>query len=85
MKKYNPCLQAVIFEVVDNQMTAGEPPETKETFERLREGGFSEKDAKKLIGQAICVEIYCIGKNKEEFNKERYKQNLRNLPREPEE
>jgi len=85
MEKYNPYLQAAIFEVVDNQMAAGEPPETKETFERLLGEGFSEKEAKQLIGQAVCVEIYCIGKNKEEFNRERYRRNLRNLPGEPEE
>jgi len=85
MKKYNPRLQAAIFDVVDNQMAAGEPPETKETFERLLGEGFSKKDVKKLIGQAVCVAIYCIGKNKEEFNIERYRRNLRNLPKEPEE
>jgi len=85
MKKYNPYLQAAIFEVVDNQIAADEPPETKETFERLLGEGFSKEDAKKLIGQAICVEIYCIGKHKEMFNKNRYTRSLRNLPKEPEE
>ncbi len=85
MEKYNPYLRAVIFEVVDNQMTAGDPPETKETFERLLGEGFSEEDAKKLIGQAICTEIYRTGKYKEVFNRQRYLRNLRNLPRQPEE
>ena len=85
MEKYKPYLRASIFEVVDNQMAAGDPPETKETFERLLGEGFSEEDAKKLIGQAICTEIYRIGKYKEVFNRQRYLRNLRNLPREPEE
>lgn len=85
MEKNNPYLQAAIFEVVDNQMAAGDPPETKETFERLLDEGFSEEDAKKLIGQAICTEIYRIGKYKEVFNRQRYLRNLRNLPREPKE
>ena len=85
MEKYKPYLQAAIFEVVDNQMAAGDPPETKETFERLLGEGFSEEDAKKLIGQAVCTEIYRIGKYKEVFNRQRYLRNLRNLPREPEE
>ena len=85
MEKNNPYLQAAIFEVVDNQMAAGDPPETKETFERLLGEGFSEEDAKKLIGQAICIEIYRIGKYKEVFNRQRYLRNLRNLPREPKE
>ena len=85
MEEYNPNLQAVIFKIVDNQMAAGEPPETKETFKRLLDEGISEEDAKKLIGQAICTEIYRIGKYKEVFNRQRYLRNLRNLPREPEE
>lgn len=85
MEEYNPHLQAVILEVVDNQMAAADPPETKETFERLLGEGFSEEDAKKLIGQAVCTEIYRIGKYKELFNRQRYLRNLRNLPREPEE
>ncbi len=85
MGKHNPYAQAAIFEVVDNQMAAGGPPETKQTFERLLREGFSEEDAKKLIGQAICVEIYRIGKYKEQYNRERYVRNLRNLPREPRE
>jgi hypothetical protein len=85
MEEHNPYLQAAIFEVVDNQMAAGDPPETKETFERLLGEDFSEEDAKKLIGQAVCTEIYCIGKYKELFNRERYLRNLRNLPIEPEE
>ena len=85
MKKGNPYLRAAIFEAVDNQMAAGDPPEAKATFERLLGEGFSEEDAKKLIGQAICVEIYRIGKYKEEYNRDRYVRNLRNLPREPQE
>ncbi len=85
MEKNNPYLQAAIFEVVDNQMAAGDPPETKETFKRLLDEDFSEEDAKKLIGQAICTEIYRIGKYKEVFSRQRYLRNLRNLPREPEE
>jgi hypothetical protein len=85
MQEYNPHLQAAIFQVVDNQMAAGDPPETKQTFERLLGEGFSRKDAKKLIGQAVCVEIYRIGKYKEVFNRERYLRNLRNLPEAPEE
>ncbi len=85
MEEYNPNLQAAMFKIVDNQLAAGDPPETKETFERLLGEGFSEEDAKKLIGQAICTEIYRIGKYKEVFNRQRYLRNLRNLPREPEE
>ena len=85
MEEYNPYLQAAIFKVVDNQMAAGDPPETKETFDRLLGEGFSKEDAKKLIGQAICIEIYRIGKYEEFFNSQRYLRNLRNLPREPKE
>ena len=35
MNETNPELGEVILEVVDNQLRVGEPPETRETFDRL--------------------------------------------------
>ena len=48
----NPHLKAVILEVVDNQLRANKPPETRSTLERLIKEGYSKEEAKKLIG---CV------------------------------
>ena len=35
VSSYNPVLQALIYEVVDNQLRDGTPPETRQTLERL--------------------------------------------------
>ena len=42
----NPHLQAAIMEVVENQLRNNDPPQTRQTYERLIEAGHSEKEAK---------------------------------------
>ena len=85
MEDYNPRLRATILETVDNQLASGDPPETSETLARLKREGFSDEDARVLLGQAVAVEIYCVLKEKKPFNRERFVRNLRNLPAEPHE
>lgn len=70
-------------DVVDNQIRNDDPPETRQTFNRLISQGISEEDAKIYIGQAVCVEIWDIMRNRKEFNKERFIRNLKRLPEEP--
>lgn len=84
MEKENPFLHQAIMEVVGNQLEANDPPQTRETLERLIGLGIYEEDAKTYIAQAVCTEIYHILKNKEEFNRERFVRNLERLPEEPE-
>ena len=83
MDESNPILKQSFIEVVENQIRDNDPPEAKETFERLMSDGISEEDAKIYIGQAICVEIWDIMKNKKDFDSERYVRNLKRLPDEP--
>lgn len=78
-------LQASILEVVDNQMRDNQPPETRETYDRLRKEGLSQIEARRLIGCALTVEIYDVLKHKTEFNPQRYRKNLERLPRLPRE
>lgn len=85
MRKTDPHLQAAFMEIVDNQIQDNEPPETRETLHRLQSQGFSEQDAKRYIGQAVCVEVWNILKHQRTFNRERYLRNLKNLPQEPQE
>jgi hypothetical protein len=85
MDETNPYLRAAFMEVVDNQIASNDPPETRETLNRLISEGISEQDARLYIGQAICVEVWEIMKNKREFNLERFVRNLKNLPKEPKE
>lgn len=70
-------------DVVDNQIRNDDPPETRQTFNRLISQGISKEDAKIYIGQAVCVEIWDIMRNRKEFNKERFIRNLKRLPEEP--
>ena len=77
---HNPILKAVYLEAVETQLRANDPPETRQTFDRLRTEGFSEEDAKVLIGSVIAVETFDIMKSGTPFNHERFVRNLNRLP-----
>ena len=83
--KVNEHLRDTIFEVIDNQINANDPPETALTLERLVKEGYSDFQARQLIGQAVVIEVIDALKNKRPYNEERYIRNLRNLPRDPQE
>jgi len=81
--KTNPRLKAIIIEVVDNQLRANDPPETRSTLDRLIAEGQLENDAKELIACVVTSEIFGVMKNKEEFNHQRYVDALNKLPQLP--
>jgi len=83
MEKSNPRLKRAFLEVVENQLEANDPPETRETLKRLTSEGVSEDNAKIYIAQAVCMEVYLALKHKQEFNLPRYLKNLKRLPEEP--
>ena len=83
MAKHNPRLQRAIFDVIDNQIKGNDPPETRETFNRLLREGHSKTETRKLIGCAIAVEIYDVMKHQRPFDRERFVDNLRRLPELP--
>ena len=83
MGDHNPYLKAAFLETVDNQLANNDPPETKETLDRLIDQGMSEDDAKIYIAQAVSIEIFDILKHEKEFNLDRYLKNLKQLPDEP--
>jgi len=76
-------LRAQIFEIVENQIKTNSPPETKLTYERLSQLGYSDLQIKQLIGQCITVEIFEISKSGKPFDEKRYVSNLNKLPKEP--
>jgi len=80
---HNPHLKAAILQVVSNQLRANDPPETRQTLDRLVSERISAEDAKTYIAQAVCVEIWHALYNKKPFNRERYLKNLKRLPKEP--
>ena len=72
-------LHQTILKVVENQLRDNNPPETKVTLQRLVGNGYSEEDAKKLIGTVVHSEIFDILKTGEPFDREKYEKSLRNL------
>lgn len=81
--KSNPILKKAIFSVVNNQLKDNNPPETKQTYERLLKEGHSESEAKRLIGCVVVAEIFDILKKKELFNQQRFVAALNRLPKIP--
>jgi len=81
--KSNPRLKALILQVVDNQLKNNDPPETKQTYHKLIKEGFSESEAKRLIGCIVVAEIFDVLKKKETFNQERFVKALNKLPKLP--
>jgi hypothetical protein len=77
----NPHLKSAILEVVDNQLQANDPPETRQTFDRLISEGYSEEEAKKLIGCVVTSEIFDVLKKQEPFKPERFAKALNELPK----
>jgi len=79
----NPYLKSAILEVVDNQLQANDPPETRQTFNRLINEGYSEKEAKELIRYVVTSEIFDVLKKQEPFNPKRFAKTLNELPKLP--
>lgn len=80
----NRYLNAAIMEVVENQLRDLDPPETRQTYDRLLSEGFSEEEAKRLLGVVVVSEIFDILKNQEPFNLARFTKALSDLPKVPE-
>jgi hypothetical protein len=83
--KNTPHLKEAIIEVVDNQLKSNDPPETRQTYDRLIKEGFSENKTKELIGCVVTSEIFGVLKKQETFDLSRFVSALDNLPTIPEE
>ncbi len=79
----NENLRNTLFEVIDNQIKADDPKETKITLKRLQDSGYTKFESKQLIGQCVALEIFNTIKKNETFNEKRYIKNLTNLPKPP--
>ena len=78
-----PHLRAAIMAVVENQIRNNDPPQTRQTFERLIAAGHSEEEAKRLIGCVVSAEIFDVLKKNEPFNLDRFLKGLNKLPTMP--
>ena len=79
----NDILGEQILEIVQNQLKANDPPETRLTFDRLLEEGYTEIQIKQMIASCVMVEIYDVLVSGKEFDEERYIRNLKELPKGP--
>jgi len=77
-------MRQMFMEIIDNQIAKNDPPETKQTLDRLISEGFPEKQAKDLIGCAVISEIFNVLKKKQQFDLARYIAALNKLPQQPE-
>ena len=81
MKRGNPeAIGAALFEVIENQLQSNDPPETRETLDRLMSEGHTREEAMKLIGCALVSEIYDVLKTQAPYDNTRYVANLKRLP-----
>jgi len=69
----NPHLKAAILEVVENQLRENNPPETRQTFERLLATGYSRQEAIEMIGSAVVGEIWAVLKENKPYDAVRFR------------
>ena len=84
MEETNPALGKQMLQVVRNQMRANDPPQTKQTYERLLSEGHSKEQVMQLLAAVVASEVYYIMKEKKPFNEARYVKMLDALPELPE-
>ena len=74
-------IRSAIFEVIENQMRDGTPPETKETYDRLLSEGYSKEETMKYIACVVSLEIFGVLKEKRTYNNDSYVNSLKALPK----
>ena len=76
----NPQLAAAIMEVVDTQLRDGDPPETRQTFDRLVAAGYTPEGARQLLAHVVVHEIFAVMARGERYNQARFVAALHRLP-----
>lgn len=69
---FNPYLKAAILEVVENQVSNSDPPETRQALERLVSKGYSRNQAIEMIGSAVVEEIWAVMHDHKLFDRARF-------------
>ncbi|MGA2383342.1 MAG: hypothetical protein ABSG61_07890 [Gemmatimonadales bacterium] len=76
-------VRAELRQILQNQMDAGEPPETKQTFERLRAAGVPEDEVWRLMSGVLAGELATMMREERLYDRERYVRALGSLPNWP--
>jgi hypothetical protein len=75
--------RAAFLEVIENQIRSNDPPETKQTLDRLLKEGFSREESLKYIACALVGELFGVLKRESSYDHARYIANLKALPKLP--
>ena len=76
-------LRGAILEVINSQIKENNPPETKQTLDRLLGEGFSKEEALKLIGYVVASEVFTVLKENRSYDHAKYIAALKALPKLP--
>ena len=67
-------------EAINNQINNNNPPETKQTYDRLMKIIKNHDDVMKYLGVVMMAEIFDVLKSNQPFNEKRYIERLNKLP-----
>ena len=83
MNDTNPELGKQFIAAIKEQMKKKDPPETKETYNRLLAEGYPEEEVLKMLASVLCTEIFDMTKEERVFNRDLYVKRLHDLPNLP--
>ena len=81
--RHDPVLHAALMEMVSRQIADNDPPETRETFERLLAEGYSPEYVRRMIGLLIARGLTRGMLQGRPFDEKDFIENLRRLPEIP--
>ena len=82
--KRSKILNRAIMEVVANQLRGNDPPETRQTYDRLRAAGLPDEEVRRLLACVVVSEIFHISQENKPYNRQRFVAALDRLPEMPE-
>lgn len=80
MDSENTIAREALFEIIENQMRNGTPPDTKQTYERLIAAGYCRDETMKMLAFVLHTELNDMVQAEESFNENRYVAALHALP-----
>ncbi len=75
--------EALLLEILENQLADNHPKRVKETLLRLTMTGHSKEEAMMLMACALAEEIFTLTRDQGSFNEKRYAGLLDQLPQMP--
>ena len=70
----------VVLVAINNQINNNNPPETKQTYDRLMKIINNHDEVMKYLGVVMMAEIFDVLKTKQPFDEKRYIERLNKLP-----